>query len=107
MRPCNQCRKPVENDVFICKACEAFNEERGIEPPTEMGAYQGDPNPENFAQMKPANRFVVLPNAFSIILFLIGALTGLLYFETFGAFLIGGLVSLIGGTLGFRLLVMG
>lgn len=31
MRPCNQCRKPIENGAQICVACETYNAEHQIE----------------------------------------------------------------------------
>ena len=41
MRPCIQCKKPVENKVFICGKCEAYNEEHGYESPQPPQAYTG------------------------------------------------------------------
>ena len=31
MRPCNQCRKPIENRAQLCEACEQYNAEHEIE----------------------------------------------------------------------------
>ena len=31
MRPCNQCRKPIENRAQLCEACEQYNAEHKIE----------------------------------------------------------------------------
>ena len=30
MRPCNQCRQPVENAAEICQACEEYNAEHEL-----------------------------------------------------------------------------
>ena len=42
MRPCNQCKQPVENEVFICEKCEAYNEQHGYETPKPLQAFTGD-----------------------------------------------------------------
>ncbi len=36
MRPCNQCRTPIENAQLICKECKRRNEEAGV-------VYDGSP----------------------------------------------------------------
>ena len=44
MRPCDQCRQPVENHQRICGECEQYNREHGLEPPPPISARPHDPN---------------------------------------------------------------
>jgi hypothetical protein len=41
MRPCNQCRRPVENAQLLCDQCAASNRERGVQckPSVSMNAF--------------------------------------------------------------------
>ena len=46
MRPCDQCRRPVENARLLCEQCEAENRARGIEykPKVSMNPFDSSKN---------------------------------------------------------------
>lgn len=63
MRPCNQCRKPIENAQQLCDACQDYNRQHGVEakPPVSMSPF--DPN-----DMKP----VPLDASLNVMLLMMG-----------------------------------
>ena len=44
MRPCNQCRQPIENAALLCEACEQYNAEHEIEAKPTVGLTPVDTN---------------------------------------------------------------
>jgi hypothetical protein len=78
MRPCNQCRQPIENSLQLCDECEQYNRDHGVEakPPVSMSPF--DPN-----DLKP----VPLDASLNVMLLMLGfccACLGLLIGMLFG-----------------------
>lgn len=44
MRPCNQCRQPIENNLQLCEACQDYNKERGIKAKPSVSIKPFDPS---------------------------------------------------------------
>ena len=44
MRPCNQCRKPIENGAQLCEVCEQYNAEHEIKAKRTVSLTPVDPN---------------------------------------------------------------
>lgn len=95
MRPCNQCRKPVENRVMICEACKAYNAEHGLSPPKTIHANtEGDLEPPA-VEPEYDRSLKQVANVLYVVVMLIGALLGLALFGGFQSFLIGGILGLV------------
>ena len=104
MRPCNQCRRPVENDVFLCEQCAKYNEEHGVEAPKTMRAFMGDVEPP---PVDP-NLDGSVTQLATFFYCVVGLLFGLLGFALFGiqGLVIGGLVGTFLGMGLLRMLIM-
>ena len=98
MRPCNQCRRPVENDVFICEVCREYNETHGTEPPPQPVG-MADELPDVPTERDFSYTAMVL--FFNVLLIAIGALLGLALFGP-GGVMPGGVIGLFLGA-GFLL----
>ena len=46
MRPCNRCRRPIENAKQLCPACEEYHRERGLEVKRGVSMRPHDPATE-------------------------------------------------------------
>ena len=103
MRPCNQCRKPVDNSVFICEKCKAYNEEHGIEAPKSIKAFSGSAGPPSTSP-ESATSLIHMGLAFQGIVSLLCGLFCYLVFDWTG-FLVGALLGIIVGFTTLRLII--
>lgn len=92
MRPCNQCRKPIENRRLICRECEQRNRDDGNPYKASVGLHVNDnasPNDEKVVD----HSFNILMLAFDGVIAALGAMMGLAVYGWTG-FFIGGAVGL-------------
>ena len=106
MRPCNQCRQPVENEVLICPRCEEYNAKHNLQPPKPLKANPAE-DLEGGATNSSDRSLGQVANVFYMITVLLGALIGLAVFGTFQAFIIGGLIGLVGCGVFLRMVFAG
>lgn len=106
MRPCNQCRQPVENGVFVCSRCEEYNAEHNLESPQPVQANLAD-DLEGGPNKKSDRSLGQVANAFYLVTVLFSALVGLAIFGTVQSFIIGGLIGLIGCGIFLRMVFAG
>jgi len=107
MRPCNQCRKPVENRVMICDQCKAYNEAHGLKPPKTIRANTEDDVEAPDVEPVYDRSLTQILSAFYLVIMLLGALIGVLIYGGVFGFIAGGVIGLIicGGFL--RIVFMG
>ncbi len=98
MRPCNQCRQPVENSVLICEECARFNAEQGI--PAESN----EPFAPQDEELAMDHSYSILMGAFSCIITALCALVGLAIYNWSGL-LVGGAIGLLTGVIMFMILI--
>lgn len=106
MRPCKQCRQPVENAVFICPQCEEYNAKHNLEPPQPVQANPADDLEGRSGKITDGSLGQVA-NAFYLVTILLGALVGLALFGTIQSFIIGGLIGLVGCGIFLRMVFAG
>ena len=107
MRPCNQCRQPVENEVFVCPQCEEYNRKHNLESPKPVQANPAD-DLEGGGHGKISDGSLGhVANAFYLVTVLLGAFVGLAIFGTFQSFIIGGLIGLVGCGIFLRMVFAG
>lgn len=106
MRPCNQCRQPVENGVYICQQCEQYNVQNDLQPPQPIQANPAD-DLEAGSENSYDGTLRQVSNAFYLILGLLGALIGLAVFGSFQSFIIGGLIGLVACAVFLRVVFAG
>ena len=103
MRPCSQCKRPVENSVHVCADCEAYNREHGLEPPRRVATNTEVEDDSN----QPAFRDLgmdVMSMAFYLSAAVICALVGYLI-NTWAGLAIGGMIGFLVGISAIRLLI--
>ncbi len=107
MRPCNQCRKPVENRVMICDDCKAYNLEFGLAPKKTIQANtEGDLEPPA-VEPNYDRSLGQIANAFYVVLVLLGALIGVVALGGFKGFVVGGIVGFVICVLFLRMVFLG
>ena len=107
MRPCNQCRKPVENRVMICEECKSYNAEHGLSAPKTIHANtEGDLEPPA-VEPEYDRSLNQVANVLYVVMMLIGALMGLAIFGGFKSFLIGGFIGMVLCAIFFRMVFLG
>lgn len=104
MRPCNQCRRPVENNVVICDACKDWNAAQRTDSGNkqdELGSEQGgfDRN-----EVQGDYSYAILMGAFSLVITGLFALIGMLIYG-FDGFMAGGAVGLVVGVVLFSVAI--
>lgn len=102
MRPCNQCRHPIENRRLICEQCEQRNLDEGNPYKASIGLHSESKKNQDDERYVD-HSFNILLLAFDAVIAALGALLGLATFGWTG-FFIGGAVGLITGL--FVFLVM-
>lgn len=99
MRPCNQCRQPIENKDLICARCEALNLERGVKPKPHVGINceneSHSPNPRDYS----LNTLAILMGATAMLMCALGGLA----LADLRGFVTGGAVGLLGGLILYSL----
>jgi hypothetical protein len=90
MRPCNQCRQPIENRRLICEECERRNEDEGNPYKASVGIRVDNQMPSDEPVID--HSFNILMLAFDGVIAALGAMLGLATFGWTG-FLIGGAIG--------------
>ena len=104
MRPCNQCRQPVENDVLICEQCKRWIETEGGDNPGFDGKSELSSADPSGGDLLVDHSHSILMGLFSCIMTALLALTGLAVHDWIG-FLIGGGIGVVAGILIFTVLI--
>ena len=104
MRPCNQCRQPVENNVFVCDDCQRWNEQQ-----TENDSESAKPDDPPQADLSGGDLFVdhsysILLGIFSCIISALFALVGL-EISSWTGFFLGAGIGLLSGLVMFTILI--
>ena len=95
MRPCNQCRRPIENRRLICSQCEKRNRDEGNPYKASVGL-RIDDHESRREEKYVDHSFNILMLAFDAVIATLGALVGLALFGWTGL-LIGGTTGLLIG----------
>ena len=106
MRPCKQCRQPVENGVYICPQCVQYNTQNDLQPPQPIRANPADDLESGTASPHDSSLGQVT-KAFFLIIGLLGAMIGLAVFGSLQSFIIGGLIGLAGCAIFLRIVLVG
>jgi hypothetical protein len=104
MRPCNQCRQPVENNVLICDDCKRWVEQENGDHPRLDPATESQPTDVSGGDMLVDHSYSILMVVFSCIVTALFALVGLAVNDWTG-FLIGGGIGLVSGIVIFVFLI--
>ena len=107
MRPCNQCRQAVENEVLICPKCEEYNRKHNLQPPRPVQANPADDLEGGGPGKISDGSLGQVASAFYLVTILLGAFVGLAIFGTFQAFFVGGLIGLLGCGIFLRMVFAG
>lgn len=102
MRPCNQCRQPVENSVAICDDCRLWNATHS-EHQSGAKSNRKDATKEN-ANPQADYSYAILMGAFSMVITALFALIGMAIYGIDG-FVVGGSIGLIVGVIVFSIAI--
>lgn len=103
MRPCNQCRQPVENSVRICDDCRQWNQSQLEKESAQPGSNypeSSEHDPGTYSDYS----YAILMGTFSLVITALFALIGLAI-HGFDGFVIGGSAGLIIGIVLFSLMI--
>jgi hypothetical protein len=96
MRPCNQCRQPIENRRLICEQCEQKNLDEGNPYRASVGLHTGENDLPDEEEDIVDHSFNILLLTFDAIIAALGAMLGLASYGWAG-FFVGGAAGLLVG----------
>jgi hypothetical protein len=85
MRPCNQCRQPIENKLQLCAACEEYNRQHKLQPKPSVSMTPVDTS--NLKPVPPDATINVLLWALGLCFGTLGLLVGILFGSVKAAFI--------------------
>ncbi len=103
MRPCNQCRQPVENDITICDECRQWNE---VHPEDDLSGLKPPLETPLESESKPIadHSYAILMGTFSLVITALFALIGL-EVDGLEGFMIGGSIGFFIGLALFSIMI--
>ena len=103
MRPCNQCRQPVENSVTICEQCKKWNASHSqdqSEAPGDTSHESANRKSDIYADYS----YALMMGVFSLVITALFALIGMAIYG-FDGFVIGGSIGLVLGLVLFSIMI--
>ena len=103
MRPCNQCRQPVENNVTICDECKQWNSSHAQDDSSgsESNLQASSVNNKN---AHADYSYAILMGIFSLVITALFALIGFAVGEFYG-FFVGALIGIVAGVALFSITI--